>query len=342
MVAPPERTERSMNIRAQIYGSSKPEEPILRDKRPKGAKGDALDSVSVSRQESRRGNSRTEDRHRLSEETITVTYEGVSHEAQLINVSGGGVMIRGALDLKLWDTVELRLGDHGTIECAVRWMRGDCVGLEFAHETRLDCSSDELAAVLRDVITRSFPDAEFDQSTEQPQDLQPADYEKSPLPERRVEEQRTAERRVRNARSKPGDHRRASRHPLIWSGTLHLDNQSTTVRVRNISSSGAMIECTQSLAVGAEPVLQLNEEAALAATVQWVVGAQVGLSFHRPFDMRLLSRSKPEVATAPTQWLRPAYLEASEEQDESDPWDPRWERLTMREINLELEGFLKR
>jgi hypothetical protein len=331
MVAPPERTEQSMNIRAQIYGSSKPEEPILPDKRPKGAKADSLDSISVSRQESRRGNSRTEDRHRLSEETVTVTHDGASNEAQLINVSGGGVMIRGTLDLKLWDAVELHLGEHGTIECAVRWMRDDRIGLEFAHETRLDCSSDEMTSVLRDVITRSFPDVPLGDpaaATPDPPQLIAAEAPLAPP--------------VENSPPQPGDHRRASRHPLIWSGTLHLDNQSTAVRIRNISSTGAMIECTKSLPVGAEPVLQLNAEAALAATIQWVVGAQIGVSFHRPFDMRLLGRSKPEVAAAPTQWQRPAYLETSREEDESDPWDPHWQRLTMREIKLELEGYLKR
>ncbi|MGE5563960.1 MAG: PilZ domain-containing protein [Bacillota bacterium] len=330
-----------MNIRAQIFGSSRPEEPIFRDKRPKGAKADSLHSVSVSREESRRGNSRTEDRHRLSEESVTVTHAGASHEAQLINVSGGGAMIRGALDVKLWDKVELRLGEDGTIDCAVRWIRGDRIGLEFAHETRLDCSSDEMANVLRDVITRSFPDARFEAADEDHADPEPA-AEDDPLPERRSGERRAADRRVRSARGKPGEHRRATRHPLIWSGTLHLDDQSTTVRVRNISSTGAMIECREPLAPGAEPVLQLNDEAALGATVQWVVGSQVGLKFHRPFDMQLLGRSKPEVAAAPTRWLRPAYLDTSNNEDESDPWDPRWQRLTMREINLELEGFLKR
>lgn len=321
-----------MNIRAKIYGSNKPQEPIFRDKRPKGAKSDELHSITVARGESRRGNSRTEDRHRLSEETVAITHGGVSHQAQLINVSGGGVMVRGPLDLKLWDTVELHLGDHGTIECAVRWMRGDHVGLEFAHETRLDCSSDEMASVLRDVVTRSFPDARFDE----PQETAP--------PQPSVEEPAAGDDLADNSAWSASDHRRAPRHPLIWTGTLNLGSQCASVRVRNISSTGAMIECTESFPVGAEPLLQLGDEATMTGTVQWVVGAQIGLKFHAPFDMRLLARSKPEVAaaSASTQWTRPAYLEKGEEEPTSDPWDPHWQRLTMRQINSELEGFLKR
>lgn len=324
-----------MNIRAKIYGSSKPQEPIFRDKRPKGAKSDELQSITVAREESRRGNSRSEDRHRLSEETVTITHDGASHEAQLVNVSGGGVMVRGELDLKLWDTVELHLGEHGTIECAVRWMRGDRVGLEFAHETRLECSSDELANVLRDVITRSFPGVRFEEAEEEPQEAQPSEPEETPAAD--ADDERSAWH--------PSDHRRAPRHPLIWSGTLLLANRNAPVRVRNISGTGAMVECTEDVAVGDEAVLHLGDDATMSGTIQWVVGAQIGLKFHAPFDMRQLARSKPEVAAAPpsTQWTRPAYLEKNEDdQDGSDPWDPRWQRLTMRQINLELEGFLKR
>jgi len=301
-----------MNIRAQIFGSPKPEEPILRDKQPKGAKADELHSVSVPREETRRANSRGTDRHRLNEEHVQLIWDGVAREAELVNLSGGGAMVRGKFDLKLWDQVELNLGDHGRLECAVRWIRDDRVGLEFAHETQLDCSADEVATVLREVITRSFPDAQFHSPSEN---------------------EELARRRF------PEEHRREPRHPLIWSGVLHHDYQSTTVRVRNISSTGALIECRVPLRVGSEPLLELNEAANLSGTIQWAVGDHAGLRFHAPFDVQLLARSKPQVA--PTSWVRPAYLETTTA-DTDSPWDPRWNRLTLSEINEELEGFLKR
>jgi hypothetical protein len=304
--------ESAMNIRAKIYGSSRTEEPILRGKQPKGAKSDELNSVVVPREESRRCNNRDEDRHRLSEEAVRISRGKVSHEAQLINLSGGGAMLRGSFGLRLWDSVELHLGDHGTVECAVRWIRDDRIGLEFAHETRLDCPTDEVASVLREVISRSFPDARFERPAEAPQ----------------VEHRPSSE----EGRGEP-------RHPLIWSGVLHHDYQSTPVRVRNISSTGAMIECSVPVRVGAEPLLELNDEASVSASVQWVVGDEVGLKFHTPFDMRLLARSKPEVA--PSSWVRPAYLEAGGAETDN-PWDPRWNRLTLRQLSEELEGFLKR
>ena len=305
-----------MNIRAKIFGGMPlNEDPLLQAKSPRGAKLDALDSVSVAREEPKlRPNSRSADRHRLTNETVRVTYRGRKHEAQLINLSGGGAMLNADFSPKLWDRVDLHLGEHGTVECAVRWLRGDRVGLEFAHETRLECTADELASVLREVITRTFPDVTFDSRSLE--ELEPA------------------------APSAPstGEHRGETRHPLIWSGLLHHNYQSTPVRVRNISSTGAMIECSEPVAVGAEPVLELNDEATISATVQWSVGDQVGLRFHTPFDMHLLGRSKPEVA--PAKWMRPAYLQSGAEKAES-PWDPRWKRLSINELNQELEGFLR-
>jgi hypothetical protein len=305
-----------VNIRAKIYGGMPlNEEPLLPAKNPRGAKVETLDSVSVPREQPKlRPNSRSADRHRLADESVRVTYRGRKHEAQLINLSGGGAMLNAGFRPKLWDRVDLHLGEHGTVECAVRWLRGDRIGLEFAHETQLDCTADELASVLREVIARTFPDVTFESLTLEELDA------------------------VAQPRGSPEEHRNEARHPLIWSGLLHHNYQSTPVRVRNISSTGAMIECSEPVTVGAEPVLELNDEAVVSATVQWTVGDQVGLRFHTPFDMHLLGRSKPEVA--PAKWMRPAYLQSGAENADS-PWDPRWKRLSVNELNQELEGFLR-
>ena len=95
-----------------------------------------------------------------------MTHSGAVHDVQLINVSGGGAMISADFEVLPWDRLDLHLGDHGTIECAVLWVKDGRLGLEFAQETRLDCSADEQAELLRDVIKRNFPEAEFDRATE--------------------------------------------------------------------------------------------------------------------------------------------------------------------------------
>jgi hypothetical protein len=298
-----------MNIRAKIFRGV-PDEPLLKAKRPKGAKAGTLHSVKVARELQRATNSRGEDRHRLTGERARVTHDGRDLEVELINLSGGGAMVSGAFEPMIWDRVDLHLGNHGTIECAVRWIREDRIGLEFAHETRLDWPSDEVAIVLRHVIERTFPHIAFPERAEQS-----APAASAPTVET------------------TGEHRAAPRHPLIWNGTLHHDFQSSPVRVRNISSTGAMIETTATVRVGTQPLLEFTEAASVSATVEWAVGDQVGLRFHSPFDMNMLVESRPTVATG--NWQPPAYLDPDAVQDD------RWGRLNLLQLREELEGFLK-
>lgn len=293
-----------MNIRAKIFGGQKDDVPLVQAKKPKGAKADALSSVTVAREEARRSNSRDEDRHRLPDEQVTLMHEGKSCDVQLINLSGGGAMVAGGFEPRLWDRVELHLGENGTIECAVRWIKNGRVGLEFAHETRLDCSVDEQGEVLRQVIAKSFPDIEFEPSAA------PAKASDS------------------------DEHRANRRHPLIWSGVIHHDYQSTAVRLRNISSTGAMIECHAPLRVGAELLFDLGDAGSVFATVAWLVGDSAGLRFKDPFDLTQLARCRPDVAPA---WVAPTYLQPGAA-DET-PWD---DRMSLGELRQSLEGFLKR
>jgi hypothetical protein len=299
-----------MNIRAKIFGGKVDENPVVAAKRPKGAKADTLNSIAVSREETRRGDTRDGDRHRLPDEQVRVTHDGQSYAVQLVNLSGGGAMISGDFEPKLWDRVELVLGEHGLIECAVRWLKGDRIGLDFAHETRLDCSAGERAKVLRAVIAKSFPEVEIDS-----QNLE----ERAPLPE-------------------SDEQRGGRRHPLIWSGMIHHDFQSTPCRLRNISETGAMIEFEARLRVGAEPMLELGDSLQLGTTVAWTFGDTAGLRFSLPFDLAQLANTRPDVASA--KWDRPAYLQPGVPAADS-PWDEQWQRMSLGELRQSLEGFMK-
>lgn len=295
-----------MNIRAKIFGTGEAVEPVLiKTKAPRGAKADALDSIAVTRAETRRANTREDDRHRLTDERVAVVFKGKSHDLELVNLSGGGAMVAGKFPAKLWDRVELRLGGDGSIECAVCWVRDGRVGLEFAQETRLDCSVGEQANLLREVIARSFPDVEFEAGASS-----------------------TNESEVSN-----GEFRKGARHPLIWSGNLHHDFESHPVRLRNISSTGAMIECPVTLRVGAEPLLELGGGVELPSKVTWAVGDAAGLQFAQEFDLAQLARSRPEVAAA--QWKRPSYLDRDDHAD-------LWQHMSLGELRQSLEGFWKR
>lgn len=298
-----------MNIRAKIFGGKTEDVSLIPAKQPKGAKADTLDSISVRREEARRGDTRGGDRHRLPAEQVRLTHDGQDREVQLINLSGGGAMVQGEFEPKLWDRVDLHLGENGSIECAVRWIKGARIGLEFAHETTIDCAASKRATVLRAVIAKTFPDVELEPSEVEAEEAPPSGDE----------------------------HRGDRRHPLIWSGLLHHDFQSTTCRLRNVSETGAMIECSTSLRVGAEPMLELSPEIQLGTTVAWVVGDTAGLRFAKPFDLTLLASARPEIASA--RWERPSYLQPGAAAD--SPWDEQWDRMSLGELRQSLEGFMK-
>ena len=297
-----------MNIRAKILGSaSLSNESILKSKRRKRQPVGSLDCL-IEREKARTSHSRSQDRHRLLDETVTIRRGENVGDVQLINVSGGGAMISGDVDLMLWDRLELQLGENGTVECVVRWLRDGRFGLEFAHETRIDCGADEQATVLREVVRRSFPELEFE-----------------PEPEAQPKHSGAEGRGER-------------RHPLVWSGLLHHDYESTPIRIRNISETGAMIDCSAMLTVGSEPLLELGEELSISAKIAWVVGDQAGLRFDRPFDLHDLARARPQVT--PTHWKAPSYLESDPDKD--SPWAEHWGRMSIGELRQELEGFMKR
>jgi hypothetical protein len=295
-----------MNIRTQIFGTEDAD-PVVGEKKPRGAKAKKLGSVLVPREDRQRTNSRYEDRHRLLNEQVRLTYKGKRSAVELINLSGGGAMVSGAFRPKLWDRVELHLGENGTIECAVCWIREDRIGLEFAQETRLDCSPTKQTKVLREVVARSFPDIRFDQP-------------ESKEAEAVLEEQR-----------------HEGRHPLIWSGFLHHRDKKQRVRVRNISVTGAMIESNHPVLVGGQAILELGDDGFIPATVAWLLGDQIGLRFRGKFDMAQLARSRPEVA--PAKWVAPDYLRSAGSKAARP--GANWGRVSLGQLRQQLEGFLK-
>jgi hypothetical protein len=307
-------------IRQQILGGERPERrSLLGTKRKKGAHAEAgLTSVEISREEHRQASTRDGDRHRLPDHQVRVVHKRKSYDVQLVNLSGGGAMIAGGIEPMLWDRVDLHLGEDGVIECAVRWLKGGRIGLEFAHETRLDCSDEAKTKLLRAVLDQNFRDIEIEQRKRRKTD-QPA--------EECVE-----------ARVESSEQREGRRHPLIWSGNVHYDFETAPVRLRNISETGALIECESSMPVGAEPLLDLGDAGQVFATVTWAVGDQVGLKFKQAFDLGRLARARPEVI--PAEWESPAYAKPA------SPWDSpssdEWNRMSLDELQEELEGFLKR
>ena len=294
-----------------------PSGPLMPGKKPSGA-GEAkgLGSVPVNRDTSRNVNHRDDDRHRLQAEHATLKVARKNHDVDLINLSGGGAMIRTDVALAMWQKVHLGLGDCLPVECAVRWLRGDRIGLEFAHETQVGGDSATRDAMLLDALKRSFPESS----------IAPVAVKPPTAPAKTVDEPTGEQRRVN------------LRHPMIWWGEVHFNHDTTRVRLRNISEQGALVDSDVSFASDAEVLLDLGAAGQHFATVTWSRGDQVGLRFASPFNIALLAKVKPEVATH--QWARPSYLKSGR-QTEAD-WANGWRSSTLPELREDLEGFLKR
>lgn len=317
---------RGMNeFRKRLLGGSKPEAALLRAKEPKAAPSRAAEEetfaeLAIPRVAGRSSNHRDGDRHRLGDETALLTHSGESREVVLINLSGGGAMVAGAGTLKLWDRVELQLGECARVEAIVRWIKGDRIGLEFAHETRIEAGSDVVAETLRAVIRRSFPDIALEAAAsaalaavdDQVAGATPSEDNNADL---------------------VGLSERELRHPLIWTGIVHFNHDSTAVRLRNISSGGALIESNGAFPVGAELLLDLGDAGSIFGSVHWSRGDQVGLKFHVPYDLSALAHARPEVAGA--RWKAPDYLR--EDKGGNSPWADQWGRSDLAQVHRTLE-----
>ena len=296
-----------------------PKNPVVHDKDARGAAEDDLTSVEVPRSEARTHNHRDDDRHRLDHEVARARFDGEEHEVELVNLSGGGAMIRCDFQPRLWERVDLIFAEGAEIECAVRWLRGDRVGLEFAHETRIDCDPEARDALLLDVIHRSFPDVALAPREDRPRPDQP-------------EIQEDDDDSVANSR------RTERRHPLVWSGEVYFSHSNEKVRLRNISEHGALIECPVQYPLGVEVMLDLGDAGQHFAIVSWACGDKAGLKFNNPFDLKLLGSAKPEIA--PKLMTRPGPGLSSSDSD--NPWADGWNRQSLDDLREDLEGYLKR
>ena len=286
--------------------------PLVSGKRTRGVESDNLTSIPVDRTEIRAADPRDGDRHRVASEVVKIVHGGRSRDAELVNLSGGGAMIQADFMPRLWDRVDLHLGEGTAMECAVRWIRGDRIGLEFAHETRIESSPEQRDAILLDVIRRTFPEVE--------------EVPAPPLPEH-----------CRPSRPEPHEGRTERRHPLIWTGQLLFAGNAHAVRLRNISTTGALVESSEPLLEGVAVTLDLGHGVQQDATIGWNRGEQSGLAFAEPFDLARLAEARPEMT--PQRWVRPGFLDLAPAQD--SPWDARWDRPTVQQLREDLEGYLK-
>ena len=278
-------------IRSSIYADKGQETALTisakKRARPSAGLGGSLTSIPIKRQEPRLSNQRREDRHRDVISGATLILRRRKHQVTVVNVSPGGVMIEcEAIDPRIGETVEIQFPDCNRTKCAIRWKRENRLGLEFAPETTIIGS-----AKVKDLIRSRLGLAE-------------------------AEETVPADRPIKD---------RSPRQRLIWKGTLHFAQESTPVRLHNISATGAMLESDWDYAIGTEVLLDLDGAGLMPAIVCWCEGGQTGVSFKKQFDLGNLAFCKPQAASSP-KMVKPDYLKPG------SAWFPAWDKLTLAEL----------
>ncbi len=100
-----------------------------------GASPGGLTKIAIKRQEARVTDQRLEDRLRGIVESTTIIFRRRRQDVAVVNVSSRGAMIRGDLDPRIGEKIDLLFDGKTRTRCIVRWMREGRIGLEFVNET---------------------------------------------------------------------------------------------------------------------------------------------------------------------------------------------------------------
>jgi hypothetical protein len=104
---------------------------------------------------------------------------------------------------------------------------------------------------------------------------------------------------------------REPRHRLMRRALASIEGQAVELRLRNISSMGALVECSTPVSPGTELTVDIVGVGPVRAVVRWAQSGKFGVQFERQFDLTRLAPKK-EVGNAVTM-LRPQYIQQQRE-----------------------------
>jgi hypothetical protein len=247
-------------LRQDIAEGKVPRKPSpLAQKEKKGGEAlqGSLTRISIARNERRQSHQRHEDRFVVSDANAIALWRGGESEVRIVNLSSNGLMIETPRQPEIGERVRLQLAGCNPISCWVRWVRDGRIGLEFAVETE----------ILADSGVRDYLLNEISLALGGPQTL--------------------AGRRVGVERRDRGE-----RHGMIWVGGITLGDRIYPVRLRNVSSSGAMVAAESPLgdALGQRVTLELGAAGSVSGIVKWASEYEFGMEFTTPFDVAQLAQ----------------------------------------------------
>jgi hypothetical protein len=103
---------------------------------------------------------------------------------------------------------------------------------------------------------------------------------------------------------------REPRHRLMRRAIAMIDGYEEEIRLRNISVTGALVECSRALAPGAKLTIDIVGVGPVAVTVQWASKGKLGVKFDAEFDLGRLAPRKKKLNEVTM--LTPWYVERRE------------------------------
>jgi diguanylate cyclase (GGDEF)-like protein len=100
---------------------------------------------------------------------------------------------------------------------------------------------------------------------------------------------------------------REPRHRLMRRALACIDDETVEVKLRNISSMGAMVDCPLPVPPGLNMVIDIVGVGPVIGTVQWAQAGKFGLKFDGYFDLARLAPKKEQ--RADTAMMRPWYVD---------------------------------
>jgi hypothetical protein len=104
---------------------------------------------------------------------------------------------------------------------------------------------------------------------------------------------------------------REARHRLMRRAVASIDGQAVEVKLRNISSMGALVECPNAVSPGTELTIDIVGVAPIRGVVRWAQAGKFGIQFGHQFDLTRLAPKKTK--TNDVTMLRPWYVNAQRE-----------------------------
>ena len=105
---------------------------------------------------------------------------------------------------------------------------------------------------------------------------------------------------------------REARHRLMRRAMTCIDGVVAEVKLRNISSMGALVECSHSVSPGTELAIDIVGVAPVRGIVRWAQEGKFGVQFDHQFDLARLAPKKEKSNQATM--LKPWYVQNQERQ----------------------------